>query len=1542
MKNLLFLLLFFSFFALGNNNFSPKGIKAIWDSSDTVGIQDGAGDWNSSSARFTYETGASNSPFCQGCNVSFGGGGAAGTITTTGIQRINSFTSEAATGSYTISGGTLSCVNNSSCNYNINHDINIGSVIDGTMGIVKNGTETLTLSGANTNTGTMDITEGHLIVAGDMVGTAFPVIDTAIGTSFTISIADPAWINTAHTINGGGDVIIDADVTIAKLDLRNDSNSTFEVTSGNQATLTSNDDPMENFGGRCLFEGTFLTGITNVSCLGISGGGTIWHTSGSATINIGGTTPASFSGNLDLINTNIFNVTDASMDQTFSGVISNTGTITKGGLGQLIFSDNNTNTGATTISAGTLSLGDGTAMGNIIPTANSVTNNATLIFNTPSTIEHSGVVSGTGTLTKQGTGILALTGTNTYTGVTTISSGTLSLGDGTATGNIIPATNLITNDATLIYSTPSALVTHSGVISGAGPLIKKGTGALSLSGTNTYTGGTTISSGTLRTTQNNAVIGTITLGDADTGINNVKWEFNGDGTPSNNIVVENLGTGTATIGTYSAGSSTISSGSLTLNRDTILHDQTGNAVQFNGIISGAPGTIFITGTRVLFSNAGNIFEGIVDVANGSVLQTNVDGLPDTTDLVLNGNAIYQIFGGSEMSFDSLTGDAGSRIKIAAGSDPQILSIGNDNGGATFNGVIAENISVIKEGTGTQFFAGVDTYTGTTTVNDGVLQLQNTGAYNGGITVNAAGTLNLNDTTGMAGAIVNDGITNFSMSVKGFGSRDDIGGESFSGTGTVNINNAANTPGTLDGGWVKFGDGINSPLAFFTNSGPVNINSGVFTRDHTKADTIDTTADFTVAAGAGFGAGRGGNSNIGGLFGAGDVGTFWGNSPGSITIGNGDKDGDFDGIIRGDDSSVVDGNINAGTMSVIKMGTGTQRLNGVNTYVGNTSIDGGTLQIDGAGSLGSGSYAGAISNSGIFRYSSSADQTLSGTISGTGNLIKDTNNSILTLTGTPSFTGATTVSDGGTISWAPAAVAVNSSVTININGASTFQTNPGTQAQMNATNYNFDAVGGGTVDFSGENSYSVVSTSFNTNGGASNTIQSTSGNGYNLHSGAIVTTFNTSGTDVLNVSAKLWNVGNIIKSGTGTAILSAVNTNTGSASVNGGFLGGTGSVASCAVTVGGSGTIFGGTGTGNAEAFTVGSLTFSSSSSALNVNTDGVTTSKIISNGNCANNGQQINVTGTLPAGDKVIIQCSSISGTDPALGTVTPAQTLNLFRSLNNYVIGTARTLDTVNNIVPSGAYSLVKLFASHEGPAIQVRRSSDSNTLDINFLANGDLDVTALEDFVGAATGTVAIWYDQSGHGRNAVQEEPLNQPVIINAGVLNTSSRAGIPSISFDGSQWLDTGTSLQDMTTEGRDGTVFIVLEPTLLSQFNFGIVDNGRWAAHLIHSDGNSYFDAGDFTGGRVQWTDDGAGVWRRYSLVRDASNAWIRRDGIHREVATGLSAQSASTSNFFIGAGNGSTARMVGEMTEIIIYDFGVIGTNQSLIETHQADYWGVL
>jgi autotransporter-associated beta strand protein len=111
-----------------------------------------------------------------------------------------------------------------------------------------------------------------------------------------------------------------------------------------------------------------------------------------------------------------------------------------------------------------------------------VVNSAALVFSRSNDATFSGVISGTGGLTKQGGGMLTFSGNNSYTGGTTISDGVLQVGAGGTTGSL--AGNAV-NNSTIVFNRSNAL-TYSGVISGTGSIRNAGTGTTTLTGQTSF------------------------------------------------------------------------------------------------------------------------------------------------------------------------------------------------------------------------------------------------------------------------------------------------------------------------------------------------------------------------------------------------------------------------------------------------------------------------------------------------------------------------------------------------------------------------------------------------------------------------------------------------------------------------------------------------------------------------------------------------------------------------------------------------------------------------------------------------------------------------------------------------------------------------------------------------------------------------------------------------------------------------------------------------------------------------------------------------
>lgn len=254
------------------------------------------------------------------------------------------------------------------------------------------------------------------------------------------------------------------------------------VTRANAMTLSGGGNTLE------LQDGYAFTG--NV----VSSSGT---TNGGDTLALGGSTDSSF--NLSQI---------GSQYQGFNN-FQKTGTSTWVATG--------TTSTSWSITGGTLQIGDGGTTGTI---TGNIANDASLVFDRSNAVTYSGVISGSGDLTKQGAGTLTLSGANTYTGATDVSSGTMQAGAANVFGNgsamtVASGATLDLNNfsqtlgslagsgnvalgAAMLTVGNNTSTTFSGTIDGSGGLTKQDSGTLTLSAANTYAGNTDVSAGTLR------------------------------------------------------------------------------------------------------------------------------------------------------------------------------------------------------------------------------------------------------------------------------------------------------------------------------------------------------------------------------------------------------------------------------------------------------------------------------------------------------------------------------------------------------------------------------------------------------------------------------------------------------------------------------------------------------------------------------------------------------------------------------------------------------------------------------------------------------------------------------------------------------------------------------------------------------------------------------------------------------------------------------------------------------------------------------------
>ena len=218
--------------------------------------------------------------------------------------------------------------------------------------------------------------------------------------------------------------------------------------------------------------------------------GTTTITAGTLQIGNAGTTGTLGTGAVVNAGTLTFNRSDA---VTVANAISGSGRLVQAGTGTTTLSANNSYTGTTTVSNGTLQIGNGGTSGQL--GSGAVINNSALIFNRSNAHTVANAMSGTGTLTKTGAGTMTLTGANTNSGTTSILAGTVQVGSGATTGTL--GTGAVMNAGTLTFNRSNAL-TVGNAISGTGAVRKSGGGITTFTGTNTYTGTTTITAGTLQ------------------------------------------------------------------------------------------------------------------------------------------------------------------------------------------------------------------------------------------------------------------------------------------------------------------------------------------------------------------------------------------------------------------------------------------------------------------------------------------------------------------------------------------------------------------------------------------------------------------------------------------------------------------------------------------------------------------------------------------------------------------------------------------------------------------------------------------------------------------------------------------------------------------------------------------------------------------------------------------------------------------------------------------------------------------------------------
>jgi fibronectin-binding autotransporter adhesin len=555
----------------------------------------------------------------------------------------------------------------------------------------------------------------------------------------------------------------------------------------------------------------------------------------------------------------------------------------------------------------------------------------------------------------------------------------------------------------------------------------------------------------------------------------------------------------------------------------------GNTLNITGVIKEYSA---LTGTPVVFNGAGtvnltntNTYVGTTTVSNGTLALGHLtDTLSGSTAVTVDGaSAILSIAGNSDTvgavtlkNGASITGTGGTLTGSSYAVESGSISAKLGGSGA-----------LIKTTTGTVTLSGANTYSGGTTVSNGTLVLDYSGLATQQLNIRtnnvaSTGTLTLHNTNlQVDGQFLNVG--------------------SISGAGVINKTGA---------GYLGMYNGNPAAISVKDFTGQINVQQGAFANNSTDWSTSAGLMSLNVSSGAYFDL-RTGTAKIDKLTGSGTIGTTYSQTTPLLVVGNNNGTSTFSGVIQDTITGSSFTNIAAGgKVNLTKAGTGTLTLTGINTYTGNTTVNGGRLIV--SRSDGANGATVNLANSGTISIASGTTFELNYT----GAAYLGLGNVTLSGTGTIQKTGAGFAGFGNSAA---------GNVNVNLGAGALIDVQGGTfangwfhgnwsnnQASLNvaagasfclqANDVIVDAVtGSGTIqDGYGSNTYS-------------NTLTIGIANGSGTFGGVIQ---NGGGSSVLT----------LVKTGTGTQILGGTNTYSGTTTVSAGTLLINGSLGNTAVSV----------------------------------------------------------------------------------------------------------------------------------------------------------------------------------------------------------------------------------------------------------------------------------------------------------------------------------------------------------------------------------------
>jgi fibronectin-binding autotransporter adhesin len=518
---------------------------------------------------------------------------------------------------------TNSTVTGAGNHLTIEGNANIGGAVSNVGNLTIYGSTTL--GGNLSGTGVMTLTQA-VTLSGDRMLSADSgfVLSANMGSS---SSSNLTLVSSAGGLAGAGNIALSG----GTLNISQVGSTEYTgVISGSGSLIKAGAGTLTLGGTNTYTGGTTLSAgtITLNSSGAIGSAGNLTFSGGTLQYSDQNTTDysarmASTAGQQIRIDTNSKNITFA------TGMASSGGTLTKLGAGTLTLAGNNTYTGDTTVSAGTLEIGSGTS-GSI---AGNLVDNAAVTFNRSDALSYSGIISGTGSVTQSGSGSLTLGGSNTYSGTTTVSAGRLVVTNANSLGSTTAGTT-VASGATLQLSSNVSLGAEAISISGSG----NGSGAIysdsntSLAGLVTMTAASTLGSGSGATLNVSGTINGAYLMTA-TGSGNFSFGAVGnssavagiDITSSKHVNFNAEVNSTANISIVSTGNITIN-GTMTASGAMVRLDTTGTSTEGSAgkIIASSLALKGTGGNHTLTSSTNNVSTIAADT--GRLSYVNADAL----------------------------------------------------------------------------------------------------------------------------------------------------------------------------------------------------------------------------------------------------------------------------------------------------------------------------------------------------------------------------------------------------------------------------------------------------------------------------------------------------------------------------------------------------------------------------------------------------------------------------------------------------------------------------------------------------------------------------------------------------------------------------------------------------------------------------------------------------------------------------------------------------------------------------------------------------